>query len=125
LIFNFMYEATVDDRVYVSLLERLDVFTQALGVMESTLGDRIQDLTLDLLSHKLSPGEEEERIRQTRDAIENMNRQQAQLEEQASHLIAHGEYIQNKVKAANELGRYIRGEDLLIYVRDFLSEHLD
>ncbi|WP_035203615.1 SNF2-related protein [Isoalcanivorax pacificus] len=125
LIFNFMYEETVDERVYESLLARLDVFTSALGVIEGTLGDKIQELTLELLTHKLSPEEEEERIRQTRDAIENLNIQQVQLEEQASHLIAHGEYIQNKVKAAKELGRYIRGEDLLSYVRDFLCEHLD
>jgi superfamily II DNA or RNA helicase len=125
LIFNLMYEQTVDERVYSKLLERLEIFKEALGVVEGTLGDKIQELTLDLLTHNLSPEEEEARIRQTTDAIENLNRQQAELEKQASHLIAHGEFIQNKVKAAKELGRYIRGEDLVGYVRDFFREHME
>ena len=37
-------------------------------------------------------------------------------------LLGHGDFIQNKVKAAHELGRYIRGEDLLVYVRDYLEK---
>ena len=35
------------------------------------------------------------------------------------------DFIQNKVKAANELGRYIRGEDLFPYVKDFLNRHYE
>jgi len=56
-------------------------------------------------------------------AIATVNLQQEKLESEATHLIAHGDFIQNKVKAANELGRYIRGEDLLSYVQDFLIRH--
>ena len=122
LIWNFMYANTVDERVYDRLLERLDIFTQALGSMEAILGDQIADLTIDLLTHQLTPEQEEDRINRASLAIENNNRQQEVLEHEASQLIAHSDFIQNKVKAAKELGRYIRGEDLLIYVRDFLTE---
>ncbi|RKT44683.1 helicase-like protein [Thiocapsa rosea] len=121
LIWNFIYADTIDDRIYNRLLVRLDVFKQALGSVEAMLGEEIRKLTYELLSHKLTPEQEINRIEQTCQAVENTNRLQAELEEEATRLIAHGEFIQNKVRAARELGRYLRGEDLLAYVRDFLE----
>lgn len=121
LIWNLIYEDTVDDRVYERLLERLNIFRQALGSMEAVLGEEIRQLGYDLLSHKLTAEQEAERINRTLVAIENNKMQQEQLENEATTLIAHGDYIQNKVKAAKELGRYIRGDDLLAHVRDFFD----
>lgn len=121
LIWNLVYEDTVDDRVYERLLERLTTFRQALGSMEAVLGDEIRELGYELLSHKLTPQQELDRINRTSVTIETNSRQQEMLEAEATHLIAHGEFIQNKVKAARELGRYIRGDDLLAYVKDFLD----
>lgn len=124
-IWNLVYEDTVDDRVCERLLERLNTFKQALGSMEAVLGDEIRSLGYYLLSHKLSPEQEQVRIDQASVAIETVNRQQEQLESEATNLIAHGDFIQNKVKAANELGRYIRGEDLFNFVKDFLSRQYE
>ena len=108
LIWNFMYADTIDDRVYVRLLERLDIFKRALGSIESILGEVIRELGYKLLTtHSLTPEQEEERINLARVAIETTNRNQEDLENQATQLIAHGDYIQNKVRAARELGRYI------------------
>lgn len=123
LIFNFMYAQTVDERVYDRLLERLGVFQRAIGSLESILGDEITNLTTDLLTHKLTPEQESARIDQTSVAIETMNKRQNELENDASQLVAHGEFILNKVNAARELGRYISGEDLLSYVRGFFQQH--
>lgn len=125
LIWNLVYADTVDDRVYELLLERLNTFTRALGSMEAVLGDMIRTLGYDLLSHTRTPEQELQWIDAASVAIATVNRQQEQLESEATHLIAHGDFIQNKVKAANELGRYIRGEDLLSYVQDFLIRHYE
>jgi SNF2 family DNA or RNA helicase len=124
LIWNLVYADTIDDRVYKRLLNRLHTFERALGSMEAVLGEQIRSLTYDLLSHKLTPEQEQARIDQTRIAIETVSLQQSQLDAEATNLLAHGEFIQNKVKAANDLGRYIRGEDLLGFIRDyFLREY--
>lgn len=120
LIWNFVYEDSIDERVYDRLLERLNIFRQALGSLEAILGDEIRQLGYELLSHKLTPEQELARIDRASVAIENLNRQQQVLESEATQLIAHGDFIQNQVRAARELGRYIRGEDLFAYVRDFL-----
>ena len=119
LIWNLVYEDSIDDRVYERLLDRLGAFRQALGSMEAVLGEQMRKLAYELLSHRLTPEQMNRRIDSTAVAIENTQRHQIQLESEAANLIAHGEYIQNKVRAADEVGRYIRGEDLLAYVRDF------
>jgi hypothetical protein len=125
LIWNFVYAETVDDRVYEMLDQRLNTFRQSLGSMEAVLGEKIRTLGYELLSHKLTPDQESKRIDAAGVAIETINRQQQLLESEATQLIAHGDFIQNKVKAAHELGRYIRGEDLLSFVRDFLLRHYE
>ncbi|ABM18401.1 SNF2-related protein [Marinobacter nauticus] len=121
-IWNMIYEDTIDQRVYDRLLDRLDIFRNAMGSMETILGDQVQALTKELLGHKLTPEQEVERIEQTAVALEKNRQDQARLEREADQLIAHGDFIQKKVRAARELGRYISGEDLYIYTRDFLND---
>ena len=122
LIWNMVYADTLDDRVLERLLERLNIFKTALGSMEEILGATVRDLSQDLLSHHLTPEREKARIDRANVAIETLRQQQEQLEAKATQLMGHGDFIQNKVKAAHELGRYIRGEDLLAYVRDYLEK---
>ena len=125
LIWNFIYEDTIDERVYDRLLARLNIFKQALGSIEAILGDESHKLHYELLSHKLTPEQEIERINRGFVAIETNDRQQKQLESDATQLIAHGEFIQNKVRAARDLGRFISGEDLLAYVKDYLVREFE
>lgn len=121
LIWNFVHSDTLDERIYDRLLARLDIFKQALGSMEDVLGREIRALAYSLLSHRLSARDEEKRMAQTELAIANRERQQQQLEQEATSLIAHGSLIQDKVRAARELGRFIRGVDLKHYVTDFFE----
>jgi len=125
LIWNFLYADTIDERIYNRLLVRLNIFEQALGTIEAMLGDQIRELGYYLLVHKLTAAEEAARIDQTALALETMNRTQETLEKEATQLIAHGEYIQNQVKAAQEIGRYVTGEDLSRYVRDFFVQEYE
>ena len=125
LIWNFVYSDSIDERIYNRLLLRLNIFEQALGSIEAMLGEQIRELGYYLLVHKLTVEEEALRIDQTAVALETMNRTQENLENEATQLIAHGEYIQNQVKAARELGRYVTGEDLSRYVRDFFVKEYE
>ncbi len=123
LIWNMVYADTLDERVHDRLLQRLNIFKSALGSMEEILGAEVRSLTADLLSHKLTPEAEERRIEQSAIALENLRITQEQLDERSSQLLGHGDFIQNKAKAAFDLGRYIRGEDLYYYVKDFLEKN--
>ncbi|EKD96931.1 MAG: hypothetical protein ACD_23C01181G0005 [uncultured bacterium] len=120
LIWNLVLEDTIDSRVYELLFERLNIFQRALGSMEVVLGDVIRNLSYELLSHKMSPQEQATRINNSTIVLERLDLDQQKLEREATQLIAHGDFIQNKVKAAQNLGRYIQGRDLFAYVNDYL-----
>jgi hypothetical protein len=121
LIVNFVYAETIDARIVERLYERLNLFKRALGGLEAVLGETIQQLTTELLTGRLSPQEEEERISQTALALERRNQSEQELEEQAGQLIAHSDYILKKVHAAREFSRQITADDLIVYVRDYLE----
>ena len=121
VILNFGCANTIDERIYERLLVRLGIFERALGDMEAILGEKIQELTSELLNRPLTPKEEEERIENAAMAIENNLGIENELEKQAYHLFAHGGYILRKVKAAHEFKRRITDQDLMLYVKDYLD----
>ena len=120
-ILNLVYADTIDARIVERLYERLNLFKRALGGLEAVLGETIQQLTTELLTGRLSPEEEEERITQTALALERRNQSEYELEQQAGQLIAHSDYILKKVHAAREFSRQITADDLIVYVRDYLN----
>jgi superfamily II DNA or RNA helicase len=122
-IINLGHAETIDHRIYTRLMERLQIFTRALGGLEGILGGVIQDLTTDLLSQRLTPAQQEDRIQRSALAVEKVRQQQDELEKQASHMIAHGGYILEQVRAAHEFKKRITSEDLEIYVRDYLNKY--
>ncbi|MCY4093967.1 MAG: SNF2-related protein [Gammaproteobacteria bacterium] len=124
LIHNLGYADSIDERIYELLLEKLNIFNRAIGGMEVVLGELINKLTSDLMRLDLSREEEESRIDRARVGIENIQRQETELEEKASHLVAHGGQILERVRAAHEFRRWISGEDLKAYVKDYLDRHL-
>lgn len=120
-IWNLFYANTIDSRIYDRLYMRLGIFEYALGGLEAVLGEQIKKLTIDLLRGALTPKQEEDRIAQTEQALSNLKDEEERLEQNANNLIAHGDYILHQVRAARELGRWITGEDLWIYARDFFN----
>lgn len=122
-IWNLCCAGTIDERILNRLYDRLHLFERALGGMEAILGEEIQRLTLELLSHHLTPEEEERRIEQTALALERKKMENDELESSASSLIAHGGYILEQVHAAHQFSRRISETDLLVYVRDYLERY--
>jgi hypothetical protein len=121
-IVNILLEGTIDHKIHNRLYERLKIFERALGGMEAILGEEVRSLTADLLTTELTPQEERERIEKTAIAIENIKLEQEELESQASHLIAHGDYILEKVDAAHKFKKRITDQDLVAYVKDYLDK---
>ena len=122
-IWNLFYDKTIDSRIYIRLFQRLNIFRYALGDLEAILGEKIRELAFDLLNKKLTADEEQDRIDQTAFAIENKKRHEEELEIDAAHLVAHGDYIINQVKAARELNRWIHSDDIKHYIIDFFQAY--
>ena len=128
-VLNLFYQDTIDARIYERLFKRLKLFEESLGSLEPVLGDlnrrdaSIQQLTRDLFSRRLTPEQEEERIEQTAQAIENARVYKERLENAAADLTAYGDYILRQVKAARDLHRSITQRDIQSYVTDFFDVH--
>lgn len=123
LIWSLFYKETIDDRIYTRLYEKLNLIQQALGDFEVVLGDEIRKLSKELLSCHLTPKQEEDRIDQTAQALANLRHDEELLENEASHLVAYGDYILNQVHAARDMNRRIIGYELTRYVIDFVQSH--
>ena len=122
-IWNFFYGDTLDDRIYHRLFLAWISFVMPFGDIEAVLGEKIQELGYYLLSHNLTPEQEDHRGQeQAQLALARTVREQEELEEEAAHLAAHGDYVLNQVKAARQMRRYIDPESLWTYVRDALIQ---
>lgn len=122
-IWNLFYQETIDERIFTRLLTRLKVFEQALGEPEPIIGETIKKLESKLLTSRLTREQEDEEIQRATQALENVRQRQEELEKNASQMMAHGGLVLERIEAADELSRRVTERDLIIYVRDFLSQH--
>lgn len=121
-VWNLYFKNTIDDRIVSRLLERLRIFEEALGEAEAVVGEQIRKLESDLLSRPLTPEEEETRIEQAAQALENLRLHREELERNAAHMMAHGQRVMERIEASRELARRVTENDLYIYLKDYLSK---
>jgi len=123
-IWNLFYQETIDERIFGRLLTRLKVFEQALGEPEPIIGETIKQLESKLLTSHLTPEQEDAEIQRAAQALENVRQRQEELEKNASQMMAHGGLVLERIQAADELSRRVTERDLIIYVQDFLNQHV-
>jgi superfamily II DNA or RNA helicase len=121
-VISLLHKDTIDERIYTRLYARLDLIRSTLGDFEDVLGEKIRELTADLLKRELTAAQQTERIEQVQQAIENVGLQTRTLEEDAGSLIAHGDSILTAINAAKQNARFISARDLAHYIGDSLAE---
>ncbi len=117
-ILNLVFDDTIDKRIYERLYLRLQIGRHALGEMEAVLGERIREMTIQLLNPKLTKEQKEQAIDQTAQALENQRQEERQLEEDAGSLVQHGDFILERIMESRNRHRWLDSNDILIYVRD-------
>ena len=120
---NLFYKDTIDARIHERLMDRLGIFEGALGGLEPILGEVVRNLRKQLFTTHLTPEQEDQRIEQARFALENRRRAEEELEREAAHLTAYGDYVLRQIGAARDLHRSISAADLVKYVTDYLRMH--
>jgi hypothetical protein len=122
IVGHFATEGTIDDRILNRLYERVNVFRESIGDLEEIFGETVQNIVLDYFRGTLSPDETEQRLEQSRLAEEANRQATEELEREASALAGHAAFILDSIKRSQRGGQYIRPDDLLRYVTDFLHE---
>lgn len=120
-ILSLLHRDTIDFRIHEILFEKLKVSRTYLGDCEPVITAKIDDLTTELLSRRLSEEEMIARIEATADAIEYLRRQERELEEEAPGLTAYGDYILDRVSDARIMRRWLSPEDIYGYVTENLK----
>jgi superfamily II DNA or RNA helicase len=123
VVINFVCKGTVDERIYDRLYSRLNLFQRTLGDLESVIGEMITELSKQLLSLRLTPEQELERIDRVASALEQTLCLNERLENNASVLAAYGDYVINRISSAHERGDWIKAEDLESYVYSFFKRY--
>ena len=120
-IVNFKVRDTIEERLYDRLHSKLARFANSLGDLEAVIGKEVQNLTVDLLSNELTAEEENRRMEQSEQVIENQLLQIQVLEESGDALIALSDYVQSKIEEDREKGRYLQPDELENYLADFFE----
>ena len=118
-IVNFSVEDTIESRILNRLYERIQIFEESIGDLESILGEEVQKLTIDLLSQKLSPEEQEEKISSIADIIISKKIEAQNLEEESRGLLTNDEYFREELSSIIQEKRYLTPEELFIYINEF------
>jgi superfamily II DNA or RNA helicase len=122
-VWNLFFEDTIDDRIVSRLLSRLRIFEEALGEAEAVVGQAVARLEYELLCRPRTRQEEEELIDKAALVLENVARQRQDLEQNAAHMMAHGQRVLERIAAAQDLSRFVTEEDLFLFVRDYLEQY--
>jgi superfamily II DNA or RNA helicase len=123
LIFNLSAPGTIEDEILNRLYRRINLFESYIGDLEAILGDEITSLTKDLFDPEMSEEQRKERIDQAGLLLEKRKVQFEEWERSSPQFIGHDEYYRQEVDRAQVLGRFIRAEDLVVFVADFLAHY--
>lgn len=123
-IYNLVVEGTVEDRILSRLYTRIGIFEQSIGQLEAILGDTMQSLQRDYIKGTLDQGLADQRVDQAFNAIENRKADIALLEENASQLFGHEEYVREELQRVKNLGQFVSQSSILALLRTyFRSRH--
>jgi ATP-dependent helicase HepA len=123
IIFNFSVPGTIEDRIFTRLYQRIRIFEESIGDLEPILGEEIKNLTRDLLSSQLTPKQQEERINQTTNVLEQRRQELAELESKSVRFLGHDEFFTEEMDRVLKKKRYISAEELQTFLLEFLAKH--
>ena len=120
-IINFSLKDTIEEYILEKLYERIEIFKESIGDLEEILGEKTEQLMLDLLRPNLNEEELKEEANRAIKVIANEMKQQRKLENEAMNLVAFSDYILNKIDKSRDYGRWLRPEELKAFVEDFFQ----
>ncbi len=122
-IFNVVSRGTIEEKILSRLYKRIQIFKSSIGDLEPILGQKIHELTKDLLSNKLTESEESERIEQIARAVAKERQEQERLEKEGAKLLGFDEYFQQEMDRITRYKNYISGDQLRVFLEDYLESN--
>jgi len=116
-IFNLSCSDTIEDYVMERLYERIKIFTSSIGEIEQIIGEKINQLSIELFNPDLTEKQQKEKIEATIRAIENEKQQKDILEEKSGVLNTQfQEIIMKNINISEKNKRYLTKDELFIFI---------
>ncbi|MDV3353364.1 SNF2-related protein [Leptothoe sp. LEGE 181152] len=122
-IINFSLVDTIEERILERLYDRIQIFRESIGDLESILGQATEKLLVDLFSADLTPEEKEEQAVLTSKALINKRLLQNELETEAVNMLAFADHILDSINQSRDQGRWLQPDELLAFVEDCFSRY--
>lgn len=121
-VVSFVLADTIEEVMLERLYNRIRVFEESIGDLEEILGPSLDELVLEYFRNGLSDEEMARRLDQNALAAERSRRDLETLEEEAPELVGHTDFVLSNIQQSRDAGRWIRPEDVLSFITDFLME---
>jgi superfamily II DNA or RNA helicase len=122
-IVNFSLVDTVEERILERLYERIDVFKESIGDLETILGEMTEKLLIELFEPNLSDADRTRRAEETAMAIIKQRFEQERLETEAINMLAFSDRILDAITKSRDQGRWLHPEELLSFVEDYFARY--
>jgi superfamily II DNA or RNA helicase len=121
LIYNFINPGTVEERIFFRCFDRIGIFEDTVGDLESILGDTIQELSRAALNPALTAQQAEALAAQQTDNMLRLVEEQRRLEEEGGALLGIEHLFVDEVSDLVAEGRYVAADDLAQMIGLFLE----
>ena len=116
---------TIEQRILSRLYVRLRVFERALGDMEVVLGEEVASFEKDVFTRNLSPQQQEERLEQISQTIENREQQRETITQSGVISLQGRQLIESDQEEIREAeSRFMSPEEVGDFVHASLESHL-
>lgn len=122
-IINLWTQGTVEARILRRLYDRIGIFERSVGDLEAILGETSGELQGDILRAALNPAEMDEATERIARVIERRRTEIESLEASAASFVGVDAFFDEEVAAIRTRRRYITGEQLRMFVMDFIRNH--
>jgi superfamily II DNA or RNA helicase len=122
-IVNFSVEGTIDGVILDRLYTRLKIFENTIGLNDGVLGDIVLKISDVLMSQQLSDQDRMKKFEEEAQAIINKLKESECLKDQSSNIMVSDQFLDDEIRRADDLHRYVSGEEVKTMVMDFIKKY--
>lgn len=134
-IYNIVVANSIQEEIYIRLLERIGIFRGTIGDMEAildasfngtnlTIQDVYRNMEKEFFTKELSKEEQNQKIAEVERAIENEKVNLQHLQDGLSNTLTNDAYFRDEIERILHKNAYVTEEELRNFIESAISQHL-
>ncbi|MFX0203798.1 MAG: helicase-related protein, partial [Candidatus Hodarchaeota archaeon] len=121
-IANMVVQGTIEERILTRLYHRIGIFTDTIGEIDPILGQKVQELAVDVLLDRLTEEEKDKRIEEASLIVERVRQTTRAIGEQADDLLAADQAFLDELNALVDRRRLPLKAELYNFFKDQMEK---